>query len=463
MAARVSIHAAVLSTGDTEARLTPSLLRKRLVRSLMVSWREQPTRHDIEALQANTHRVGLVIRIRWALLVVLVVYSVIAGLAYATVIPASELAQRMLVPAVTLALVVLYNSFYQLNYKRLGNIAVWNNLQLALDAVVVTVLVYYSGGVNSWFWSMYPLFILEAAFILPTRRAAFGLAALCMGLLGFIEFSELFRVLPHVVIPFAVNNQQLDRIFVVVRYMWQVAVLAGTAAVSTQLVGQHRAEAALCQSLAVSDGTTSLYSRAFFLRALSAEVRRAHRDSRPLHVILVDIDRFGDFNRRFGIEMGDALLRKLADAINSCLSESGDATVTTNIAARFGGEEFVIMFIEDDATGRTPLDADALRLAEQVRTTINATTYEGAGVTVSLGVASLPTDGSSPDELLDSADAALSKAVEAGGNRVVTAAALASQRIEDELVDESGDGSAHGSDDTGFGASDPADPAPLDD
>jgi len=136
-----------------------SRLSKRLSRAITISWRDQPTRYDIEALQANVRRVGLVIRIRWSLIFVLVVYSLVAGAAYATRMPMSELASRMAIPAVALVLVVLYNTYYQLNYRRLANIAVWNNLQLALDAVVVTVLVYFSGGVNSWFWSMYALFI----------------------------------------------------------------------------------------------------------------------------------------------------------------------------------------------------------------------------------------------------------------------------------------------------------------
>ena len=92
-----------------------------------------------------------------------------------------------------------------------------------------------------------------------------------------IEFLELFQVLPHVVIPFAASDQYLDPVFVVVRYMWQVAVLAGTAAVATQLVGEQRAEEAQRQSLVVLDETTGLYSRAYFLRALAAEVRRAQR------------------------------------------------------------------------------------------------------------------------------------------------------------------------------------------
>jgi diguanylate cyclase (GGDEF)-like protein len=428
----------------------------------MVSWREQPTRYDIEAVQANTRRVGLVIRIRWALLIVLVVYSGMAGLAYTATMPISELAQRMLIPAMALLFVVMYNTFYQLNYKRLGNIAVWNNLQLALDAVVVTVLVYYSGGVSSWFWSMYPLFILEAAFILSDRRDAWGLAGICVVLLGSIEWLEFLHVLPHIVIPFAAADQYRDPVYVSVRYLWQVAVLCGTAAVATRLVGEQRADEAHRQSLVVLDQATNLYSRGFFLRALPLEVRRAQRDHRSLHVILLDIDRFGDFNRRFGIEAGDALLRLIAAAIIKCVSDIGDMTVTTNLAARFGGEEFVVMLAEDERIDGPPQPADAMRLAEQFRKTIAETTHEGAGVTVSVGVASMPGDGSNADELLDAADAALSVAVEKGGDRVVSAASLASLRMEQAIAAEaertdSGGGSVAGGgpdDDRTAGSSD---------
>ena len=404
------------------------------MRALMVSWREQPTRYDIEAVHANTRRVGLVIRIRWALLVVLVLYSALAGLAYTASLSITELASRMLIPAMALLVVVMYNTFYQLNYKRLGNIAVWNNLQLTLDAIVVSILVYYSGGVSSWFWSMYSLFILEAAFILPGKRGAWALAGMCMVLLGLIEFLELFQLVPHVVIPFASADQYLDGVYVSVRYMWQVAVLAGTAAVATELVGEQRIEAAQREALVVLDETTSLYSRGFFLRALSSEIRRAQRDRRPLHIILLDIDRFGDFNARFGIDVGDELLRRIATAINQCMSEVGDVTVTTNIVARFGGEEFVVMLAEDDAIDGWPQAADAQRLAEQLRIAIGSTTVEGAGVTVSVGLASLPTDGVNSDGLLDAADAALAGAVEAGGDQVVSAASM--RRPEEEFAEQ---------------------------
>ena len=405
--------------------MSPSRLRKRIARALMVSWREQPTRYDIEAVQANTRRVGLVVRVRWALLIVLVLYSLLAGAAYVAAMSVAEIASHMLIPAVALGFVAIYNTFYQFNYRRLGNITVWNNLQLALDAIVVTVLVYYSGGVSSWFWSMYSLFILEAAFILPKRRDTWGLTALCLLLLAGIYLLELLGILPHVTIPFATAEQYMDPVFVAVRYLWQVAVLVGTAAVATQLVGEQRAEAAGRQSLSVLDETTGLYSRAYFLRMLGAEIRRAQRDARPLHVILLDIDRFGEFNRRFGIEDGDRLLALISTAIAGCVSEAGDMMVTANIAARYGGEEFVVLLAEDQQTQGPPQNDDALRLAECLRREVGKQRVADAGVTVSIGVASAPADGSTSDELLDAADAALSAAIETGGDRIVSASSLA--------------------------------------
>jgi diguanylate cyclase (GGDEF)-like protein len=387
----------------------------------MVSWREQPNRYDIEAIQANTRRVGLVIKIRWTLIAVLALYSVLAGALYATNIPAEDLAQLMAIPALALLGVVGYNTFYTLTYKRLGNIAVWNNLQLGLDAIVVTVLVYFSGGVNSWFWSMFALFILEGTFILPRPRDAWGHAAFSVALLGIVEISELFGVLPHIDIPFAVHSLHSDAIYVAVRYTWQVAVLLGTAWIATQIANEFRRELAAGSAQQIIDETTGLYSRPYFMRACAAEIRRAQRDHRQLHVMLVDIDHFGAFNDRFGIDAGDEMLRELAQSLLKTLEAAGDVAVSTNLAARFGGEEFAVIFAEDSRATGTPSVDDAVRLAEAIRQGAEAVRVMDAGVAVSLGIASVPEDGLTVDAILDAADGALAQAIEAGGNRVVVA------------------------------------------
>lgn len=412
--------------------MSPSRLQKKITRSLMVYWREQPTRYDIEALQDNIRRVGLVVHIRWVLLVVLVVYSALAGAAYTTVMTIQHLASLMAIPAVALGFVVLYNSFYQANYRRLGAIAVWNNLQLALDAIVVTVLVYYSGGVASWFWSMYPLFILEAAFILKRPRDAWFHTLLCVGLLGGIEALEMVGVLPHVRIPFTGPNLANDLVYVSIRYLWQIAVLAGTAAVATSLIGVQRENARRHETLQLLDESTGLYSRAYFLRALPAEIRRAQRDGRGLHVMLVDLDRFGDYNTKFGIDRGDRLLGAIASAISSTVAQAGDLAVTLNIVSRFGGEEFAVLFAEDlSCEGGVPDAACAMRMAENLRRAAERVRVDDSGVSVSVAVASLPDDGTTADALLDAADEALSLAISTGGDRVVVSSTRGSARVVD--------------------------------
>lgn len=396
--------------------MTVGRFRKRLSRSLMLTWRERPTRHDIEALQANIARVGLVVRVRWMLIIVLVVYSVVGGLLYMNSISLAELFSLMWLPAVALLFVVFYNLFYALNYRRLGNIAVWNSLQLFLDALVVTVLVYFSGGTHSWFWAMYALFILEAAFILPQSRDVWLHAFVCMALLGGIQLAEFMQLLPHQEIPFSETPLHLNTTFVLVRYMWQVTVLSGTAGVATLLVGEYRREIA-ARSQSILDASTGLFTWGYLHRSLEAELRRALRSDRSVHVFLIDIDGFGEFNSRFGFDAGDGLLRKIASTILDTVSPDS-VTGIGNIVARIGGEEFAVLYAEDAETEAPPSPEDAIALAERVRYEVEKLTIGGAGATVSIGIATSMRDATSAQELLDAADKALGCAAAEGGNRV---------------------------------------------
>ena len=395
--------------------VSPSRFGKRLNRAFKVSWREQPNRYDIEALHDNARRVGVVIRVRWALVFVLFVYSILGAAIYAQSISFADLTRLMLVPAIALVLVLAYNTFYQLTYRRFANIALFNHAQLLLDAFVVTILVYYSGGIESWFWSMYPLFVLEAAFILPRKIDAWLIATACAAMLGIVTFAEYFGVIPHVAIPFSILGIHLNATYVSVRYLWEVAVLFGTASVATLLVSDA---AHATSATAIVDAVTGLYSRAYYRQILPTEIGRARRDHRTLHLVFIDLDRFTEYNERFGIEAGDDLLVKLGTVIADILGSADARAASTNVAARVGGEEFGIILTEAVGTGAEPSRQDVLALAERLRVEISHTTVNDAGVTASIGVASLPADGVSSQELTAAADEALLSAVEAGGNRV---------------------------------------------
>ena len=401
--------------------MNPNRIRKRIERAVKVSWRDQPTRYDIEALQANMSRVGLVIRVRWALVIVLTIYSVFAAWVYTLAISPVELATLMRVPAVALLFVVGYNTFYQASYRRLGNISILNHTQLLFDALVVTVLVFYSGGVNSWFWTMYALFIIEAAFILPRPRSTWLIAVTCALLLGLVVWGQYLGLLPHVAIPFANNTLYHDLTYVGVRYLWQLAVLAGAAAIATLMMGSVRGREQELQSSSIIDGRTGLYNRAYFHRALAADVNRARRNDRQLHVVIVDLDHFGEFNQRFGIERGDRLIEAVAKTIGAVVTPAADSMTSANVVSRYGGEEFAIVLAEGPEPGSSLDAAGARALAVRICRAVADTRVDDVGVSASIGLSSMPADGTSVDELLSAADEALGRAAAAGGGRVETA------------------------------------------
>jgi len=157
---------------------------------------------------------------------------------------------------------------------------------------------------------------------------------------------------------------------------------------------------------ALTDALTGLANRKVFETALEREVKLARRHGTPLSLIVVDIDDFKTINDRFGHSQGDAVLRTVARALADCVRD-------TDVLARFGGEEFVLLL---NNTGRE----GACRLAERLRSSVAHTVTGGdpefLEVTVSLGVASLAAD-DGPHSLFERADQALYRAKAEGKNR----------------------------------------------
>ena len=391
---------------------------KAFLRGAKITWRERPTRHDIEALQANIERVGLVIRVRWALVAVLSVFTLVGVSIYSAEVPWSELAPNIVVPAAAIAFVCLYNAYYHLTYRRLGNVAFLNHAQLLFDVIVVTVLVYYSGGVNSWFYAMYGLFIFEAAFILPRQRDTWIVAGFSMLAYAIVIWGEFFGLIRPVEVPFAFGELHLNQTYVSMRYLWQVTMLGGVALVATLMMSAMRAREAQRAEVSVIDERTGLYDRRHFLRMLAAEVVRAEREARPFAVIVADIDDMTGFNRVFGVERADLMIRsvaeRLTDALEACC---GHGVYGANVLSRYGGEEFAVVLVEGAAAG-PPGPDDAEAVAETLRRAVEQVRVAGGGVTVSVGVACYPANGPTADTLLAAADEALHLAQAAGGNQV---------------------------------------------
>ncbi len=168
------------------------------------------------------------------------------------------------------------------------------------------------------------------------------------------------------------------------------------------------------QELSISDPLTSLYNRRFAQETLTREIHRAHREQDSIGVITFDIDFFKRVNDRFGHDAGDAVLKAVAEELQSSV-RGGD------IACRMGGEEFAIMMPGASLSV-------ARQRAEELRSAIAALRVRHSqidlpAVSMSCGVAAFPDHGVTADALLRAADQALYRAKEAGRNRVESAAA----------------------------------------
>ncbi len=203
---------------------------------------------------------------------------------------------------------------------------------------------------------------------------------------------------------------------------------AATARVLGTLANQAAATLSVIQmkerhkELAVRDGLTGLYNRREFNRLLSQAIAREVRQGGRFALLLLDIDHFKKLNDTFGHPAGDAALRNTAKILEERLRK-GDQ------AARFGGEEFAAILPGADEAG-------ALHLADRIRSAVQRgeVVFEGArlSVTISLGAALWPVDGSDEETLLGAADRALYAAKQGGRNRVVAASSLPSQAAEGE-------------------------------
>jgi diguanylate cyclase (GGDEF)-like protein len=187
--------------------------------------------------------------------------------------------------------------------------------------------------------------------------------------------------------------------------------LIGSLAGQVALTIAHAKHVAMVEFQAITDGLTGLYNYRFFLNLLDHEFKRATRYSRPLSLLLVDIDHFKRFNDNNGHSAGNVVLRKVADVMRSVCRD-------VDFTVRYGGEEFVVLLPETDLQEAT-LCAERLRAAIVAQPFSGCEKQPGKALTVSIGVSGYPYDARSESELIEHADAALYVAKRTTRNCVV--------------------------------------------
>jgi diguanylate cyclase (GGDEF)-like protein/putative nucleotidyltransferase with HDIG domain len=157
-------------------------------------------------------------------------------------------------------------------------------------------------------------------------------------------------------------------------------------------------------ALASTDGLTGLKNHRTFQERLAEEMTRSQRYSIPLSLLLLDVDRFKQYNDSFGHPAGDAVLQRVARILQANAR-------SMDVVARYGGEEFAVLLPETERDG-------AKAVAERMRAAIEQGPWKERTVTASLGVAHMSSDVDDAAMLLARADEALYRSKQAGRNRV---------------------------------------------
>ena len=156
------------------------------------------------------------------------------------------------------------------------------------------------------------------------------------------------------------------------------------------------------------DGLTGLFNRLYFDEAYEHQISLAKRYNTDLSVLFIDVDNFKDINDTLGHIVGDIALKKIGAIIKNAKRDS-------DIAARFGGEEFVLLMPHTESVNAFILGERIRKEVEQENFSAHGKTYH---LTISGGLASYPLNATEPKALLDLADSATYLAKGAGKNNI---------------------------------------------
>ena len=156
--------------------------------------------------------------------------------------------------------------------------------------------------------------------------------------------------------------------------------------------------------LSITDPLTGLLNRRYIEERLVEEINRFGRSGEPLSFLMIDVDEFKSYNDRFGHPAGDEALRMVGTVLKETVRGA-------DVAARYGGEEFSVLL--PDTTS-----SEAMVIADRIRSRVEQTEFPHRRVTLSVGIATVSSSLSTPDDLKSAADKALYRAKAAGRNNV---------------------------------------------
>ncbi|MEA2388196.1 MAG: hypothetical protein QOG41_969 [Thermoleophilaceae bacterium] len=259
---------------------------------------------------------------------------------------------------------------------------------LATGTVLVEWAIWASGDTTSPYAMFYFWIAIYSFYFLSRVRASMQMAFIALAYSGALLTNGAIETTPVI--------------------HW--AFVTSTLVVAGAFIGVQRAHVdrliERLSSAARTDSLTGLVNRRGFEELFETELERARRSGRPLSTIVADLDGFKAINDRYGHAAGDRALEKLSTILQTVKRR-------VDTAARIGGEEFAVIAPDSDHHA-------AYILAERMRREVRETfTGDQIPLTISLGVATFPRHGATPEALIGGADEALYAAKKLGRDRTV--------------------------------------------
>jgi diguanylate cyclase (GGDEF)-like protein len=346
--------------------------------------KKMSTPHPISIEQEELRGISrTVAEIHWLLLILVLLFLVFGGEREDAEAAAAVSAGVFFYAALVMSF--RYANFYKRETRWKIAFETWGMIAF------ITWTLRFTDGLGGPLINLYLLPVITAALTLgkATTLGIVGLIAACYIYLGDVSAAEVLSL--RFVAGFAA----------------QLAPVLLVAYITTMFSADIRYGLQRAKLLSETDDLTGMFNTRGFAIAANRLFAQAMRHNRSASVLMIDSDNLKAVNDAHGHEAGNRLLRHLAGCIQAELR-------FTDVAARYGGDEFIVLLPETPAKG-------AFEVAERIRNAIASRTLElgerRITSSVSIGIASFPEDGASLDSLAAHADRAMYGAKEAGRNR----------------------------------------------